>query len=514
MSENPRKLGNAGGSSNRATLTAGPRLFGSTIWNLVGTAGPVLVGLITIPFIIHGLGTTRFGILTVVWMAIGYFSLFDLGVGLALTKHISELLGSGREHLVPKWVGTGLSLVAILGVLAAGLVWYLAPVLVDHVFKVPAPLRVETLLALQWLSLSLPFVLISTGLIGVLQAYQRFRPIGSARLFLGVFMFVAPLVTMPFSPSVALITILLSAGRVAACAQLLVACAKIAPNFWHSLRPFREPAKDLLSFGGWLTVTNVVGPIMVYFDRFFVGALVSMQAVAYYATPHDMLNRLGMLTNTYMAVLFPAIATVGPNDSGAIQRLVRSGFWFVGLTVAPFAALLVLLAPELLKAWLGADFARQSALAAQLLAAGIFVNSFARIPYTLIQARGRADLTAKTHLLETPFYLVGLWWFVKWGGIEGAALVWLARVAVDTWILFWIAAQLHRLLRTLLYQIVVAATGATCALLVVALFFEHLLWERVGLAIALISVVGYFLAKNASVLLRWRRDARPSNFEI
>ena len=66
----------------------------NAVWNLLSLVAPMLVALGAIPALIRTLGADRFGILTLAWMLIGYCSLFDLGLGRALTKLVSE--GSRR----------------------------------------------------------------------------------------------------------------------------------------------------------------------------------------------------------------------------------------------------------------------------------------------------------------------------------------------------------------------------------------------------------------------------------
>ena len=68
----------------------GKSIVKNTFINLAGQGLPLLVGLFTIPLIIKGLGVERFGILTLAWMVIGYFSFFDLGLGRALTQIIAS----------------------------------------------------------------------------------------------------------------------------------------------------------------------------------------------------------------------------------------------------------------------------------------------------------------------------------------------------------------------------------------------------------------------------------------
>lgn len=92
--------------------------------------------------------------------------------------------------------------------------------------------------------------------------------------------------------------------------------------------------------------------------------------------------------------------------------------------------------------WLGSEFAKNSILVLQLLTIGVFINSHSRVPFGLLQSAGRADLTAKLHLFELPFYLSILWWLLDVYGIVGAAIAWVIRVAVDTIFLFAMAQRI------------------------------------------------------------------------
>ena len=55
------------------------------------------------------------------------------------------------------------------------------------------------------------------------------------------------------------------------------------------------------------------------------------------------------------------------------------------------------------------------------------------------QARGRADLTAKIHLAELPFYVTSVFYLIRADGIKGAAIAWTLRVGVEAIVLFVVA---------------------------------------------------------------------------
>jgi O-antigen/teichoic acid export membrane protein len=70
----------------------GGLLARNTLFNLIGQGLPLVVAVVTIPLIIQGLGIDRFGLLSLAWVVLGYFAIFDLGLGRATTKFVAEAL--------------------------------------------------------------------------------------------------------------------------------------------------------------------------------------------------------------------------------------------------------------------------------------------------------------------------------------------------------------------------------------------------------------------------------------
>jgi O-antigen/teichoic acid export membrane protein len=104
--------------------------------------------------------------------------------------------------------------------------------------------------------------------------------------------------------------------------------------------------------------------------------------------------------------------------------------------------LLVAVAPDLLRIWLGAEFARLSTHSLQLLAVGVTVNALAMVPFWLLQGLGRPDVCAKFHLAELVLYVPMLFVFLAWWGITGAAAAWAVRVTLDAALLAIAVARL------------------------------------------------------------------------
>ena len=420
-------------------LLSGRVLAASAAWSLTAQVIPAMAGIITIPFIIRSLGVERFGVLTLAWMVIGYFGLFDLGLGRAVTKFAAELLASPRDARMNGLVWTTWYLMLAIGLVGAAVLTTITRWLVTSAIKVPPDLRPETLQAFYLLAWSIPIIVLTTGFRGLLEAAQRFKLTSLVKIPTGVLMFVAPLVVLLFTRNLAIIVFTLIALRLFGAITYAVMCHKAVHHHGTPTPIDRSAARTLLGFGAWMTVSNVVSPLLASADRFIVGAFLSITAVAYYATPFDAVTRLSIIPNALTAVLFPAFSTAFMSDRARMVALFRAGIWAILLSMYPIAFVVVTFAPELLRLWLGPDFALQSTGVLRWLAVGVLMNSFALLPFALLQGIGRSDTTAKIHLAETPFYLVAVVWLIHEHGITGAAIAWCGRTTVDMWLLYWYA---------------------------------------------------------------------------
>jgi O-antigen/teichoic acid export membrane protein len=422
-------------SATVKSLTSGRILARSAIWNLVGMAAPMLVALIAIPLLIDGMGKERFGLLAIIWMGVGYFSLFDLGLGRALTKMVSERLGRDEQSGLGSLIWTALSLLTLLGVFGALLLIVFSPALVTGLLQVPEALQEEAIAAFRILAVGVPVVITTAGLVGLLEAHQRFGVIAVIRIPLGVLTFAGPLIALQFTPSIAWATVALLVSRLVALVAYYWAATRVRRELRTPRSLERSHVRHLLSFGGWLTVTNIVGPLMTYMDRFFISAMLGLAAVAYYVTPYEVLSRLQMLPQAIMGVLFPAMAAAHGGDQQRLVHLYANSSRVTYWAMLPVTAGAFLLAPEALLIWLGEDFRDAATLVVHWLAVGWMINTLARPAFTALQSVGRPDLVAKAHLSELVPYLGLLLLLAKTHGIAGVAAAWTLRVVADTLIL-------------------------------------------------------------------------------
>jgi len=445
----------------------------NTLINFFGQAIPLIFAVVAIPFVIDGLGTERFGVLTIVWIIIGYFGLFDMGIGRATTKFVADIEARGEQKLSPIII-TSIVLLITFGIIGSGLIITLTPLIVKEVLNIPAELIGETVNAFYVLSISIPFVLGSVGARGALEAQQKFALVNIIKIPASILNYVAPLLILPFSNSLHFIVIVLVVGRAATFFIYTYYCLKDESSTSLSDYPVLNWIKELMSFGAWIMVSNFISPLMVYMDRFILGAILTMSAVAYYTTPYEVVTRLLIISGSFMGVMFPAFSAFSLESNEKLARVHQKSIRYLVMAIVPLVIFVVISAEPLLLLWLGNEFAINSTRVLQLLAVGVLVNSVAMVPYTALQAIGRPDITAKLHMVELPIYLLMIWGFTIEMGIEGVALAWVLRVTIDGAMLLYFFHRLVPFGEFQWGQLINKLLAFTLTLMVMLLVYQYL----------------------------------------
>jgi O-antigen/teichoic acid export membrane protein len=416
----------------------------SVAWNLAGQILPLTAAIFAMPILIDGLGIERFGVLTLAWVVIGYFSLFDLGLGRALTKLAAEKIGQGQSEQVAPLTWTALWLMSGFGVIGALVILGSSGWIVSTPIGESPSLHMEAANAYLLLAWSVPPVLLTAGLRGLLEAYHRFDLVNAARIPVGVLNFLLPVAVLPLSNRIDFMVAVLLGLRILMGVALALLSLRVTPALRSPSGISGKYVRQLLSFGGWMTVTNIVGPLMVFGDRFLIGALLGAAAVAYYATPHEVITKLLFVPGALVATLFPVFAATLEIDRCRAAELFQRGTRWILMVIFPPALIALVFAEEGLRFWISDEFARQGAYVMKWLAAGVLLNSLAQVPFTFVQASGRPDLTAKLHLVELPLYFICLWLLMQQWGVVGVAAAWTLRAAVDAVVLTIMALRIEQ----------------------------------------------------------------------
>lgn len=416
------------------------RLISGMFWNAMGRGLPLLLALVLTPILVREMGLERWGLFTLALAMVGVFGIFDLGIGPALTRGLSERMAEGEDEEAGRLVGTAMLALGGFATLGAAVFWTILPWLMGHALNVPPELQEEALVAFRVLACAAPLIVINAALWGVLAAHQRFAAANLVTIPVAAMYYVGPVLLLMVWPSLIAVMLALVACRLANTLSYLWLARPLLPRL-----SVGNPAMvlPLLRIGGWMTFASLLNQALLYADRFLIGAMLTLAAVAHYATPLDLVLRMWILPIAIAQALLPAMASAFRTMPEVTSGLLRRGAMMMILLTLPPCLVLAGVGDWVLRLWLGAEFAANGGMVLRILAAGIFFSCVSFSANALLDAIGRPDATAKLVLAEVVVFLpvsaLLLWWI----GIEGAAIAWGVRALADCLGKLWLAGWLY-----------------------------------------------------------------------
>lgn len=399
----------------------------NTLVNLAGIGVPLLVSVATVPLYLHAVGLERYGVLSICWVALAYFALFDFGVGKALSQRMAAIAhGPAEPRNALFWAGFSTSLA--LSVLATLAAFAVAGVVVPHIGFASPAIAAETRAAIPILILMFPLVILGSALSSALTAHERFVAVNLIEVASSTGSIVVTVAVAylkgPELPGL-IATIVLT--RLAAVLALFACCWKVVPVRGF-VRFTRADVAALMRFGGWISLSDAVTPVLSLWDRFAIGAVLGAGAVPIYSIPNTLVARLSMLPWAMSRALFPGLARADPAEA---QRRADETVAGLGALMTPIClGALVALWP-FLTVWIGPRLAAQVADLSYLFVPGLWMNALAVVPYTLVVAQQRPKVAALIHLGQVLPYALFLYLAMKGGGLTAVAVLWSVRTAAD-----------------------------------------------------------------------------------
>src|SRR5882757_8230041 len=118
--------------------------------NVFGAIVPLVVSLLTVPIYIRHIGDARYGLLSIVWVLLGYLGFLDLGLSRAATNALARLRDAPQEERARVLI-TALVLNFALGLFGGLCLALVGRYLLEHVLAVPDALKPEITQAFPWI---------------------------------------------------------------------------------------------------------------------------------------------------------------------------------------------------------------------------------------------------------------------------------------------------------------------------------------------------------------------------
>lgn len=404
----------------------------------LSTGGLVLLlNVAFAPLMLRAFGMEIYGLLAVTWMVLGHLTWLDFGMSAASAKFAARELARSRPDEAAAWTWAAASAQLIAGLIGGAALWFAAPALAEVLRIDPARISL-VVLALRLLAIALPFDLVSRALSGVLEATQSFGLINIISIGGTLWTFGAYALGIVRDGDFVIAVYGLLTLKVAQMFVVFWLAGTVLPPL-RSLDLVRRSVfsvsrlKRLSGFGGWVSVSSAVGPLLLYGERWMIGLARGVAVLPLFTIPFQALASLSLLPASLASVLFPAFSGLrGPNRWATAESWFLHAHRFLAIALLPLLFAIFVWAPELLRIWIDADFARGAALPLRLLAVGFGIGLLAPISGAFLQGAGRPDLLAKLYIIELPLNLAMIWYLVRQHGVNGAALGYTVRAVLET----------------------------------------------------------------------------------
>lgn len=414
------------------------RIASSTLWNIAGTGGPALAALVGVPVLLHRLGPARFGVLAIAWSVTGYLMLVNLGLGRATTWRLVQARESPDAGAAVAW--TSLTAHGALGALGGVIFALGAGPLAHSWLSLGAGLEIEAVNTFYILAASIPVLLLTLALRSMLEARERFDLVNLVQIPATAFNYLGPLCVLPWTQRLDVVVLVILASRVAALAASAFQVLREMPEVRHPRRPNLDTLRLMMGPGLWMTACVATVPMVTLLDRLAIGRFASAEAIAWYATPYELVSRLWVFSGSLLRALFPRLTGLGMAPAAVVAPLHRRAIRLLVVSLLPIACVLSVTSRELLRLWLGAGMA-DGAPVLQWLSIGIVAGSAAAVPATVLISSGRASWAGIVNALEWPVYAAVTFLFTWRWGVAGTGAAWAIRAVVDAAVMLRLGAH-------------------------------------------------------------------------
>jgi len=381
------------------------------------------------PHAISGLGESLFGILTIAWVFIGSLGVLDFGLSRSATKFVSNAIDMKQINQIGPIIIASMAIALGIGVIFALVLYFWSEYIVLQFFNIPQLYTAEAIQTFKYVALGLPVILVTNVIRGSLEGLQRFGVLAASGIIVSISTYAIPAFSSITDISLPEIILWIIGFRLLAVSFNNIYLWKYYR--WKKLQFGRIFLKKYLSYSGWISITNMLNPIIIFSDKFVIGYLLPVSQLTFYAVPHELVSRIRFLPTAITRAIFPLFSGTSAEQDSNRNMVFSISLLTILILISGICCLIAVNASLIIRLWLGGEYVEKSVLILQIVSCGIIFNSIALVPYNYLQGVSRPDIPSKIHASSLPVYLLLLILFTSEYGIKGTAFIWTVRTFFD-----------------------------------------------------------------------------------
>lgn len=413
------------------------RVILNTGWNLGGQGFTFVLQILLLPFLVHGLGENGYGVWALSSAVAGCLYPLDLGLRRALVFYLAKSRTCPDDRKGLQFFESAMALIFISGSVGFLLIILILPSFLNRWMAIPQTWLTLARVVILYRALALIGELITGVMKSVPTAAQDLARTNILQSLFTTLLWVGMATIAILSHNPQKIALYFAIIHFAS----ITAFYFLAKSYWPTVWPFprinRPCARKLFRFGQWLTLSQIIEPVLLQSEKFFIPRYVDLASLGYYSVPYQLATKIWQIITAFINAYFPALSDhVSRLPRENHGKFVYQGVWLIFIITLWPISFLILFAQPLLAIWMGSNFALHGAFVLQVLAAGVFINVINWPILAYLQVSGAPELPTSFHLLEAILYIPLSLFLVSNLGIQGAALAWSTRMLMDTLFLY------------------------------------------------------------------------------
>jgi O-antigen/teichoic acid export membrane protein len=397
-------------------------IFQNVSVNYLVTGTELLIGLFMLPFNVAHLGQSAYGLWVLVASITVYFSMFDMGYGVAQVRFAAKYRAQGDVNALNEIASTMFCLFSGVGVLTFLVAVVLALNLQNFFQLTPAQVRTGQIVLLfisAYVALGFPFSVFG----GIVNGFQRQYLNGAVAFVTAIVVAlvnVAVLLAGYGLPELVAATTgvrIISYLAYALNAYRVFPALRIRPRFFN-----RDRLREVTGFSVFILIIDLANKLNYSTDTIVIGAFMGTAAVAVWAVAQRLIEIVQRITDQLNAVLFPVVvdtSTVERVDK--LQKILIQGTRLSLAMVVPLATVLGLTARPLVMLWVGRDF-EGSVNVIYILSIVVALRVGNATSTVILKGSGLHKTLAMSNLGMAISNLVLSVLLVRWYGLIGVAI--------------------------------------------------------------------------------------------
>ncbi|MGH9342747.1 MAG: lipopolysaccharide biosynthesis protein [Terriglobia bacterium] len=325
-----------------------------TGWVRMGAS--MLIGFLLLPFILHRLGDTAFGLYALIFSITGYYGILDFGIRSSLGRYVAKFNAVGDTHDLNRFLSTAFFTYCIIGGVVL-VVTIVGTIYIDSIFHVPPAFyksaRLLLLIVGSAIAVCFPLDLFS----GALYTLQRFATCDMVSMFTASLR--AALIVWVLTHGLGLLAVasITMGCNILTCLIDMVFLFKAIPLHLSWKLANKESFRMMVGYSVPAFVASMSQQMRFYSAEVLIGLMFSAAQITFFSIATRLIDYVNRLTGT-TANVFTSISSHAESTGNveALKKILEQGSRACALVAFPLGVLLIVLGKPIIHIWMGARY--------------------------------------------------------------------------------------------------------------------------------------------------------------